>query len=150
MDFSKDQPIAIGLMERGIALLIDEVLIVIVSMALLWSLLETTSLDGIQLIFIYFLLHFLFTNAYFILVPFIWRGRTIGKRIIGLRITPVLDEKLSFQTMLIRGVILASLYSLIFPLFIASVVLAIVRGDHHTIHDLLTSTYVTYDRPQYH
>ncbi|GGM19018.1 hypothetical protein GCM10011351_01000 [Paraliobacillus quinghaiensis] len=63
---------------------------------------------------------------YAIILPVLWDGYTIGKRLIGIRISHVSDGKLT----------------------IISIYLVHTRDDKRSIHDLLASTYVTSNLPE--
>ncbi|GGE68172.1 RDD family protein [Priestia taiwanensis] len=84
---------------------------------------------------------------YFIIVPFVWRGRTVGKKILNIRIAKYPDGKLDFQTIIIRfvGNIGLNIALLGIPA-IANIYLVWLRKDKRAIHDLIAKTKVVYDK----
>lgn len=93
-----------------------------------------------------------FTNSisllYYLILPVIWVGYTVGKRIVGVRIVKVNGEKVGFGTMLMRVIVASLIY--IVTLGIAGIVSAFMIGfrrDKRAIHDMIAGTYVTFDRP---
>jgi uncharacterized RDD family membrane protein YckC len=85
---------------------------------------------------------------YSLLLPVIWFGYTIGKRIVGIRIVKVNGDKVGFGTMLMRIVVAAIVYGI--TLGIAVIVSAFMIGlrkDKRAIHDFIAGTYVTYEKP---
>jgi uncharacterized RDD family membrane protein YckC len=84
---------------------------------------------------------------YFLILPIVWFGYTIGKRIVGIRIVKVNGEKLGFGTMLMRVIVAGLIYGI--TLGIAAIVSAFMvglRNDKRSIHDLIAGTYVTYEK----
>ncbi|QBP39722.1 RDD family protein [Paenisporosarcina antarctica] len=85
---------------------------------------------------------------YSIIVPILWYGYTVGKRIMKIRIVKVDGSKLGIGAMLMRVVVAALIY--IVTLGIAAIVSAFMVGlreDKRAIHDLIAGTYVTYNAP---
>lgn len=87
------------------------------------------------------------TFLYSLLLPVIWNGYTIGKRICGIRIRRVSDfSPPGIGTMLLRNVVSGIVYALTFG--IASIVSAFMVGlreDKRSIHDFIAGTEVVYD-----
>lgn len=87
------------------------------------------------------------TFLYALLLPVIWNGYTIGKRICGIRIRRVSDfSPPGIGTMLLRNVVSGIVYGLTFG--IASIVSAFMVGlreDKRSIHDFIAGTEVVYD-----
>lgn len=93
-----------------------------------------------------------FTNLlsalYGIILPVVWYGYTIGKRIVGVRIVKLNGEKVGIGTMLLRAVVGGLIYGV--TLGIAAIVSAFMVGlrkDKRSIHDFIAGTYVTHERP---
>ncbi|WP_044894807.1 RDD family protein [Bacillus alveayuensis] len=85
---------------------------------------------------------------YFLIVPVIWSGYTIGKKIVGIRIVKVNGEKLGFGAMLLRTVVASIIYVITLGIaLIVSAIMVAVREDKRAIHDFLAGTYVTTERP---
>lgn len=85
---------------------------------------------------------------YYVLLPVIWYGYTVGKRAVGIRIARVDGEKISLGTMLLREVVGGIVYA--FTLGIGLIISAFMVGlreDKRSIHDLIAGTYVTYEPP---
>lgn len=90
----------------------------------------------------------LISVLYPLLLPVIWFGYTIGKRIVGIRIVKINGEKAGFGTMLMRVIVASLIY--IVTLGIAAIVSAFMVGlrkDKRAIHDFIAGTYVTYEKP---
>lgn len=84
---------------------------------------------------------------YFILVPALWYGYTIGKRIVGIRIAKTNGTKVTIGTMLLRYFVSGLVYSLSLGLaFIVSIFMVAIREDKRAIHDFIAGTYVTYKK----
>lgn len=81
---------------------------------------------------------------YSLILPVIWNGYTIGKRICGIRIRKVdTEEAPTIGTMLLRNVVAGLVYGL--TLGIAAIVSAFMVGlreDKRAIHDLIAGTEV--------
>ncbi|MBT2683433.1 RDD family protein [Bacillus sp. ISL-37] len=85
---------------------------------------------------------------YTLLVPVLWSGYTVGKKIVGVRIAKVNGEKLGFGTMLMRTIVAGLVYVLTLGIgFIVSVFMVGIREDKRAIHDFIAGTYVTYEKP---
>lgn len=85
---------------------------------------------------------------YSLIVPVIWAGYTIGKKIVGIRIVKVNGEKLGFGAMLMRTIVAAIVYILTLGIgVIVSAFMVGLRKDKRAIHDFLAGTYVTYEKP---
>ena len=85
---------------------------------------------------------------YSVLVPVVWSGYTVGKKIVGVRIAKVNGEKLGFGTMLLRTLVGGLVYVLTLGLAaIVSAFMVGIRQDKRAIHDFIAGTYVTYEKP---
>lgn len=85
---------------------------------------------------------------YSIIVPVVWSGFTVGKRIAGIRIVKVNGEKLGFGTMLLRTLVGALVYIVTLGIgVIVSAFMVGMRKDKRAIHDFIAGTYVTSDQP---
>lgn len=92
-----------------------------------------------------------FTNTmtflYSLLLPVIWNGYTVGKRICGIRIRKV-DDQLppGIGTMLLRNVVAALVYALTLGIaLIVSAFMVALREDKRSIHDFIAGTEVVRD-----
>lgn len=85
---------------------------------------------------------------YAIIVPVIWRGYVIGKRLVGIRIVKLDGSDVGFGTMLMRVVVAAIVYLLTLGIgLIVSAFMVGLREDKRAIHDMIAGTYVTRLRP---
>ncbi|NJP39064.1 RDD family protein [Alkalicoccus luteus] len=132
-----------------------------------WKRLAAVILDGIVItatIFIFALIVFgefaaeerllqvfegILPIVYYVLLPVIWTGYTIGKRALGIRVVRTDGSQVGLLTMIVREPVSYILYALTFGIgFIASVIMVIARKDKRALHDLLAKTYVTSIPPE--
>lgn len=122
-----------------------------------WRRLGAIMIDGLLFTPVYILLALLFnftdqteTNIvtvleliYFLIVPVVWAGYTVGKSTVGVRIVRLDGESVSTFTMLKRYVIGGLVYGITFGIgFIVSVFMVIFRKDKRAIHDFIAGTRV--------
>lgn len=89
-----------------------------------------------------------FNFLYMLIVPILWYGYTVGKRIMGIRIVRVDGKKIGIGTMLLRYLVAALVYAITFGIgFIVSAFMVGIRKDHRAIHDFIAGTYVTSNKP---
>jgi uncharacterized RDD family membrane protein YckC len=85
---------------------------------------------------------------YYIIVPVIWAGYTVGKKLTGVRIVKVNGEKLGIGAMLMRTLVAGIVYVITLGIgLIISAFMVGLRSDKRAIHDLIAGTYVTYEKP---
>ncbi|MCK1993824.1 RDD family protein [Peribacillus muralis] len=85
---------------------------------------------------------------YMLIVPIVWYGYTVGKRIMGIRIVRVDGRKVGLGTMLLRTFVAGIVYILTIGIgFIISAFMVGIRKDHRAIHDFIAGTYVTSEKP---
>ncbi|MFJ5749585.1 RDD family protein [Peribacillus frigoritolerans] len=90
----------------------------------------------------------LFNFLYMVIVPILWYGYTVGKRIMGIRIVRMDGKKLGIGTMLLRYLVAALVYAITLGIgFIVSALMVGIRKDHRSIHDFIAGTYVTSNEP---
>lgn len=83
---------------------------------------------------------------YSLLLPVIWYGYTIGKRICGIRIRKIDGSPPSLGTMLMRNVVAAIVYVITLGIgLIISLFMVVFREDHRAIHDFIAGTEVVRD-----
>lgn len=88
-------------------------------------------------------------SIYAWIVPFLWSGYTIGKKIVGIRIVKIDGSNVDIWTMLKREIIGGLVYALTFGIgTIVSICMVALREDKRAIHDFIAGTYVTYN-PEY-
>ncbi|WP_010095338.1 RDD family protein [Ornithinibacillus scapharcae] len=144
MDFSVESPVSVGLTERFIAYVIDSVMIAILSTVLFWPLSSNITYEGFYVVLFDYLFFLLFSFIYYLLLPLIWKGHTVGKRIMGIRIADVSEEELIMNQIVIRAAFHGALYLVILPLVIWSISSIVNREDKRALHDLASATYVEY------
>ncbi|MDM5212223.1 RDD family protein [Peribacillus sp. NJ4] len=89
-----------------------------------------------------------FNFLYMMIVPILWYGYTVGKRIVGIRIVRLDGKKLGIGTMLLRYLVAALVYAITLGIgFIVSAFMVGIRKDHRAIHDFIAGTYVTSNKP---
>ncbi|PFJ13698.1 RDD family protein [Bacillus cereus] len=86
---------------------------------------------------------FILMALYFIVLPFIWNGATLGKKVTRTKLISLTSEKLTIQTLSIRFVVLLlpNILLLGIPL-ICNVYMMLFRKDNCGFHDLIAKTNV--------
>ncbi|NBI28371.1 RDD family protein [Chengkuizengella marina] len=85
---------------------------------------------------------------YLIIVPVVWYGYTIGKRICNIRIVKMNGENVGLGTMLLRHLVAGFVYVLTLGIaLIVSIFMVALREDKRSVHDFIAGTYVTYEKP---
>ncbi|MDT8858605.1 RDD family protein [Alkalihalobacillus sp. MEB130] len=86
--------------------------------------------------------------VYTLLLPVLWFGYTVGKRLLGIRIVKMDGSDVGFGTMLLRVVVAGFVYAITLMIaYIVSVFMVAFRKDKRSIHDMIAKTYVTYNKP---
>ncbi len=85
---------------------------------------------------------------YGLLVPILWGGYTVGKRICGIKIRKVDDySPPGLGTMLLRNIVAGVVYTLTLGIgLIISAFMVGMREDRRAIHDFIAGTEVVYDK----
>ena len=90
----------------------------------------------------------LISLLYFIVVPVLWLGYTVGKRVFSIRIVHKDGSQVSLLTMIMREFVAGLAYGLTLGLLvIVSAFMVGLREDKRAIHDLIAGTYVTHNSP---
>ncbi|RLQ96241.1 RDD family protein [Falsibacillus albus] len=85
---------------------------------------------------------------YLIVVPVLWHGYVVGKRIVGVRIVKVDGSEVGYGTMLLRQLVGGLVYGVTLGIaLIISAIMIGVRSDKRSIHDFIAGTYVTHAKP---
>lgn len=86
---------------------------------------------------------FILMAIYFILVPFIWNGVTLGKKVTRIKLISLKSEKLTLQTLIIRFfvLLLPNILLLGIPI-LCNVYMMLFRKDNCGFQDLITKTKV--------
>ncbi|MEC0281365.1 RDD family protein [Terribacillus saccharophilus] len=85
---------------------------------------------------------------YLTVLPVLWKGYVIGKRITGIKIKRIDGEDVTFANMILREVIgngLLVFITLGISLLV-SAIMVLVMEDRRGLHDLIGGTYVVYSR----
>jgi len=89
------------------------------------------------------------TMLYALIVPVLWSGYTIGKKLMGVRIVKVNGEKLGYGAMFLRTFVAGLVYAVTLGIgLIVSAFMVGLRQDKRGLHDLIAGTYVTYNKPE--
>lgn len=113
----------------------------------------------------YLIFNILFVLGYFILLPYIWNGQTIGKRIMKIGVVSKTEQKVTIANYLIRNIVVNGLgYMILSLLFlyllsnkmyfiftsilcfiqiilvIISISMILYRRDKRSLHDILSGT----------
>ncbi|KAA0805086.1 RDD family protein [Bacillus sp. JAS102] len=86
---------------------------------------------------------FILMAIYFILLPFIWNGVTLGKKVTRIKLISLQSEKLTLQTLTIRFfvLLLPNILLLGIPI-LCNVYMMLFRNDNCGFQDLITKTKV--------
>ncbi|MBU9723012.1 MULTISPECIES: RDD family protein [Bacillaceae] len=142
MNVVTDSPV--GIVERFVAMALD--LIIVFAIAFFLSI---TVYNGESFISFLFVSAVILSYLNTIFLPLLWNGYTLGKRIIGIRIEHVAGQRLTLLTMLIRELLIHTIYSATFGIVgVVSALFVSKREDKRSIHDLLAKTYVTSNLPE--
>ncbi|CAM4425863.1 RDD family protein [Paenibacillus tarimensis] len=83
---------------------------------------------------------------YTLLVPILWNGYTVGKRICGIRIAKIDGDPPGLGTMLMRNIVAGIVYGLTIGIgIIVSAIMVGVREDKRSLHDFIAGTEVVRD-----
>jgi uncharacterized RDD family membrane protein YckC len=139
--------------------------VVNVNYAPIWRRLVANVIDGVSIVIGVFLISFLIIIAsagkidtmdkfidylivfgvmlYPFILPSIWTGFTIGKRLLGIKIVKVSGQDVSALQMLLRAFIIIFVYTASVGIFlIISIILMLARKDHRSLHDIIAGTQV--------
>ncbi|WP_079525309.1 RDD family protein [Halobacillus hunanensis] len=85
---------------------------------------------------------------YSLIVPVLWKGYVVGKRIMGIRIVKVDGRNVGLWTMFMRLIVAGLVYVLTLGIgLIVSAFMVGLREDNRSIHDFIAGTYVTEAKP---
>ncbi|MGE0911881.1 RDD family protein [Bacillus atrophaeus] len=85
---------------------------------------------------------------YSILLPVLWNGYVVGKKICGIRIVKKDGSQVGILAMVLRVIVGGIIYTLTFGIAaIVSAFMVGLREDKRSIHDFVAGTYVTYAEP---
>ncbi|KHE71672.1 RDD family protein [Halobacillus sp. BBL2006] len=125
----------VGFWKRLGAAILD-VLIVSLPISLLGILLFNWDFDNTYSRNIYVL--------YQLIVPIVWSGYVVGKRIVGIRIVKKDGSNVGILAMFLRTIIGGLVYALTLGIgAIVSAFMVGLREDRRAIHDFIAGTYVT-------
>ncbi len=87
---------------------------------------------------------------YALLLPVLWSGYVIGKRICGIRIVKMDGSNVGLLTMILRLLVAGIIYVLTLGIgVIVSAFMVGIREDNRAIHDFIAGTYVTHQPPEH-
>ncbi|MFG6116213.1 RDD family protein [Halobacillus sp. MO56] len=87
--------------------------------------------------------------VYGILLPVMWFGYTVGRKVAGNRIIRMDGNHVGVGNMLLREIVATFVYALTLGIgLIVSAFMVGMREDKRAIHDFIAGTYVTYDSPE--
>lgn len=123
-----------------------------------WIRLGSIIIDGLLLIPLYLICMLLgvsdiateiFVNSinflYYLIIPVIWLGFTVGKRVVGIKIVRTDGKKVGIVTTLKRYILASLVYVVTLGIgFIISAFMIGLRKDKRSIHDLIAGTQVIY------
>ncbi|MFD2923372.1 RDD family protein [Halobacillus naozhouensis] len=85
---------------------------------------------------------------YSLIVPVLWNGYVVGKRVMGIRIVKVDGRNVGLWTMFLRLIVGGLVYLLTLGIgLIVSAFMVGLREDNRAIHDFIAGTYVTEAKP---
>ncbi|NMM51321.1 RDD family protein [Paenibacillus aquistagni] len=88
----------------------------------------------------------LLMGLYGLLVPVMWAGYTIGKKICNIRIQKLDGTEPTIGTMLLRNVVAGVIYGVTFGIgLIVSAFMVGLREDKRAVHDFIAGTEVVHD-----
>ncbi|WP_138493780.1 RDD family protein [Paenibacillus pinistramenti] len=86
------------------------------------------------------------TFLYMLIVPVVWGGFTVGKRMLGIRIRRMNGGSPGILNMLLRTLAAGLVYTITFGIgIIVSAFMVGMREDKRAIHDFIAGTQVVYD-----
>ncbi|MBM4764617.1 RDD family protein [Bacillus sp. B15-48] len=123
-----------------------------------WIRLGAIIIDGLLLIPFYLLFMIIgvsdiatevFVNSinllYYLLIPVIWSGFTVGKKVLGIRIVRTDGKEIGISTTLKRYILASLVYIITLGLtLIISAFMIAFRKDKRSLHDLIAGTQIIY------
>ncbi|MGJ9386206.1 RDD family protein [Salipaludibacillus sp. CF4.18] len=86
---------------------------------------------------------------YYLILPVIWYGYTVGKRALGIRIARIDGAKVGITTLFLRHLLAGIVYAVTLGIgVIVSAFMVGMRKDSRAIHDFIAGTYVTSSPPK--
>ncbi|KAB8137873.1 RDD family protein [Gracilibacillus oryzae] len=127
------------IIDQAILLLTQIIIIITFSLSLQNSLLDMEEL----LISIILILLFLLNFGYFIILEFFWAGRTIGKRMLGLRVIQENGHRITFLSSLIRNFM--RLIDSLPAGYLIGLLLIFLHPKHKRLGDMTAGTLVVHE-----
>ncbi|MBO0995084.1 RDD family protein [Bacillus sp. SD088] len=140
-----------GLGSRTVAFIIDNVIlmfvmmiITLISVLLLFAFPDIAFMGTAQSYLVAFILIgvFLLNYGYFMILEFFWGGKTIGKKIMGIRVIQENGQSITFLSSFIRNLLLL-IDSL--PYYLVGLLMVFFHPKKKRLGDLLAGTIVVYD-----
>ncbi|MCP3032841.1 RDD family protein [Halobacillus sp. A1] len=83
-------------------------------------------------------------SLYMLILPVVWHGYVVGKKMMGIRIVKKDGSDVGIGAMLLRVFVAGLVYALTVGIgYIVSAFMVFIREDHRAIHDFIAGTYVT-------
>lgn len=142
-----------GLGSRAVAFMIDQFIMGVFSFVLFMSLFFIFESQLIQInmdqLFLWIiagaiLFAFIFEWSYYILQEFFWNGKTIGKKIVGIRVIQDNGHRITFLSSIIRN--LMRLIDNLPSGYLAGMILIFFHAEKKRLGDLTAGTIVVHDR----
>ncbi|WP_089802718.1 RDD family protein [Halolactibacillus alkaliphilus] len=95
----------VGVIERGIALIIDLIINVIIALIISFVFHK----GNFSFFDFYIIALVILSHVYSIILPLLWNGYTIGKRVMGIRIAPILNNRLTLSRLIFREFLVKNL-----------------------------------------
>ncbi|MGG2017910.1 RDD family protein [Bacillus sp. S10(2024)] len=88
----------------------------------------------------------IFQTLYYLIVPIVWFGFTVGKKAVNIRIVRVDGQNITIWTTVKRYLLSGIIYGFMFGIgFIVSAFMVALRKDKRSIHDFIAGTQVIRD-----
>lgn len=87
-------------------------------------------------------------TLYLTILPLVWRGYILGKRLLGIKVKQIDGEALTYKNMIMREVVgkFLLVYASLGISTIVSIFMINIREDKRALHDLISRTYVSYTK----
>ncbi|UOQ84194.1 RDD family protein [Gracilibacillus salinarum] len=143
-----------GIGSRGAAQILDYLLVFLVQIAIILTL--TFSLENNPSVVLLFneydnvilalglVIIFALNFGYFIFLEFLWGGRTIGKKLVGIRVIQENGHNVTFLSSLIRN--LLRIIDMLPGFYAAGILIVFFHSKHKRLGDLAAGTLVVHER----
>ncbi|GAB2565777.1 RDD family protein [Gracilibacillus alcaliphilus] len=144
-----------GLGSRSAAYLVDYCILFVVQMILIMIVFFSISfsndsffffdIDTMNFILVFFLIAMFVLNfGYFVFLEFFWGGKTIGKKLLGIRVIQENGHNITFLSSLIRNFL--RLIDMLPTMYAVGVIMIFSHPKHKRLGDLAAGTIVVHER----